>query len=338
MTWSKFIKPGKIDIQYSDLQLREAAFIIEPLELGFGLTLGNALRRVLMASIQGSAITSIRIEGITHEFSTIPGVKEDVPEIILNLKSCRLKLHSNQAKKARIVVRGPSIVRARNIEASSEIEVLDPDHVICTLEDGASFNAELIVESGRGYAPAVSQVEGNLPIGVISIDALYSPVLMANFKVQQTRVGQRTDYDKLIVTVRTDGSISPDDALSQAGLILRDHFDLFINGKEIITKQNNEISSTEEVAFNKNLLTKVEDLELSVRSANCLKNEGIFYIGDLIQRSEIDMLKTPNFGKKSLNEIKAVLDSMGLTFGMEIPGWSKERIEELSKESDKQYN
>lgn len=330
------IKPGKVDVRYSDPQLRDGTIVIEPLERGFGMTLGNSLRRVLLSSIKGSAITSMKIEGVAHEFSTIPGVREDVPEIALNLKACRVKLHADRAKKVKIVVKGPRIVCAKDIECSSDVEIMDPDHVICTLEDGASLNMELTIESGKGYVPSATQAEQNNVIGLIAIDAMYSPIELVDFKVEQTRVGQRTDYDKLSLRIKTDGSIRPDDALAQAGAILRDHFASLVNFDEYPLYEGKE--DGEDFPFNKNLLRKVDELELSVRSANCLKNENIFYIGDLILRSEADMLKTPNFGRKSLNEIKALLSAMGLSFGMNIPGWPPENIDELAKKLDDQYN
>lgn len=335
-TWKMLIKPGNVDVRYSDPQLREATIVIEPLERGFGMTLGNALRRVLLSSINGSAITSVKIDGVAHEFSTIPGVREDVPEIILNLKALRVKSHADRAKKVKIVAEGPKIVCAKDIECSGDIEILNPDHFICTLEAGSKLNMELTIESGKGYVPAISQAEQNSVIGHIAIDAIFSPVELVDFKVEQTRVGQRTDYDKLIFKVKTDGSVRPDDALAQASAILRDHFATFVNFDETQTYELKE--ETEDFPFNKNLLRKVDELELSVRSANCLKNENIFYIGDLIQRSESDMLKTPNFGRKSLNEIKVLLSVMGLSFGMAIPGWPPENLDELSKKLDDQYN
>ena len=335
MTWKNFIVPEVIDSQYSDPQLREATFTIAPLERGFGTTLGNSLRRILLSSIQGSAITSIKIDGVMHEFSTVPGIKEDVSDIILNLKSCRVKSHSDQPKKAKIIMKGPAIVQARNIEVSSDVEILDPDHLICTVDAGASLTAELTIEQGKGYVQALTQLESERPIGVISIDALYSPIKLVNFRVEPTRVGQRTDYDKLLLTIRTDGSISPEDALSEAGLILRNYANLFVKKD---SKEANSSSDSEEdeqtSTLNKYLNMKIDDLELSVRSANCLKSEGLRYIGELVQKDEADMLKTPNFGKKSLYEIKEVLTNMGLSFGMELNDWSPEQVEELSKKTN----
>lgn len=336
-TWKMLIKPGKVDVRYSDPKLREAVVVIEPLERGFGTTVGNALRRVLLSSIPGSAITSVKIEGVAHEFSTIPGVKEDVPEIILNLKALRVHLHSDRPRKVKLVVDGSRIVTAKDIECPSDVEILDPDHFICTLDESARLNMELTIESGKGYVPAsAANPDAGNTIGHIAIDAIYSPVELVDFKVEQTRVGQRTDYDKLILNVRTDGSVTPDDAVAQAAAILRDHFSTLVNFDETQVSEVRE--EPEEMPFNENLLRKVDELELSVRSANCLKNENIFYIGDLIQRTEADMLRTPNFGRKSLNEIKALLSGMNLTFGMTVPGWPPENLDELSKKLDDQYN
>ena len=332
MTWKNFIMPAGIETQYSDPQLREAIFTIAPLERGFGTTLGNALRRILLSSIRGSAITSVKIDGVMHEFSTIPGIKEDVSDIILNLKSCRIKLRSEQSRKARIVVKGPAVVQARNIEASSDVEILDPYHHICTVDTGASLNAELTIEQGKGYVQARTQLESNKPIGVISIDALYSPIQLVNFKVEPTRVGQKTDYDKLLITVRTDGSISPDDALSEAGLILREHANILVKqdsreDNSSFCDDNSEKGST----IDEHLNMRIDDLELSIRSANCIKKMGLKYVGELVQKTEEDMLRIPSFGRKSLDEIKAVLVAMGLSFGMGNNDWSPEQVEEFNK-------
>jgi DNA-directed RNA polymerase subunit alpha len=335
-TWQTLIRPGKIDVRYSDPLLRDGVIVVEPLERGFGVTLGNALRRVLLSSIKGAAVTSVKIDGVAHEFSTIPGVREDVTEIILNLKSLRVKLRSDRVWKVRVVADGPKVVCAKDIECTSDVEVMDPDHVICTLENGAAVTMELTVGSGKGYVPASQQSIQNEILGLIVIDAVYSPIKLVDFKVEQTRVGQRTDYDKLLIRIKTDGSIRPDDALAQASHILRDHFSGFINFDE--SEAYDEKDGAEKLPFGKNLLKKVDELELSVRSANCLKNENIFYVGDLIHRTESDMLKTPNFGRKSLNEIKQLLAVMGLSFGMSVPGWPPIDIDELARKHDDQYN
>ncbi|MDR2458883.1 MAG: DNA-directed RNA polymerase subunit alpha [Holosporales bacterium] len=331
----KLIMPGRVDVRYSDPKLRDATIVIDPLERGFGITLGNALRRVLLSSIEGSAVTSVKIDGVAHEFSAIPGVREDVSEIIMNLKSLRLRLHSERLRHVRIAVKGARVVCAKDIECPSDLEIMDPDHVICTTSTDTELRMELTVENGVGYVPAVHSQDREV-IGCIPVDAIFSPIALVSYEVEQTRVGQRTDYDKLILRIKTDGSIKPDDALAQASAILRDYFSLFVNYDEVADREVGKDGS-DDLPFNKSLLRKVDELELSVRSANCLKNENIFYIGDLIQRTEADMLRTPNFGRKSLNEIKAMLESMGLAFGMMVTGWPPENLDELSKKLDDPY-
>jgi DNA-directed RNA polymerase subunit alpha len=330
------IRPGKVDVRYADSQLRDGTIVVEPLERGFGVTLGNALRRVLLSSIRGAAVTTLKIDGVAHEFSTIPGVREDVTEIILNLKSMRMKLNSWRDKKVRLIANGPKVVRACDIECSMDVEVMDPDHVICTLESGSSIAMELGISAGKGYVPSEQQSDQDEVIGLMVLDAIYSPVTLVDFKVEQTMVGQRTDYDKLLLHIRTDGSIRPDEALTQASAILQDHFNsISPSGGDQMYEYR---ESVEELPFSKSLLKKVDEMELSVRSANCLKNENIFYIGDLVQRTESDMLKTPNFGRKSLNEIRILLNSMGLSFGMNVPGWPPSDVDDLARRLDEQYN
>jgi DNA-directed RNA polymerase subunit alpha len=334
--WQSLIKSSKIEVQYIDPAMRGAVIVAEPLERGFGMTLGNALRRVLLSSLQGAAFTSMKIDGVLHEFSTISGVLEDVTDIVLNVKSIGVKLLSEFPKKVHLSAEGPKVVTAADISPSSGVEILDPDVIICTLEDGAKLNMELTVESGRGYTPAVYDPEEMKAIGVIPLDALFSPIRRVVYGVEQTRVGQRTDYDKLTMTVETDGSVKPDDAFAYAARILIDQLQQFINFDEP-TFAN---SGRERMAlpFNKNLLRRVDELELSVRSANCLKNENLTYIGDLVQKTEGEMLRTPNFGRKSLNEIKEVLAQMGIGFGMTVPNWPPENLEELSKGLDDPYS
>lgn len=333
--WQSLIKPNGLNVRFLDANLREAEVVCEPLERGFGMTLGNALRRILLSSLQGAAITQIKIEGVLHEFSAVQGVREDVTDIILNIKNINVRLHSEMPKRLRLDVSGPRVVRAKDIQAISEVDILDPEAVICTLEEGASLQMELLVQNGKGYVPASAQVIEDKPIGVIPIDAIFSPVKRVVYKVDQTRVGQRTDYDKLTMHIETDGSIKADDALAYAARILQDQAQVFVNFEEPKAAEKREYK--EDLPFNKNLLKKVDELELSVRSANCLKNENIFYIGDLVQKSESDMLKTPNFGRKSLNEIREVLSLMGLGFGMTIPTWPPENIEELAKNVEDPY-
>ena len=335
--WQSMIKPSKIQVQYLSSNLREASMVAEPLERGFGLTLGNALRRVLLSSLQGSAITSIKIEGVLHEFSAIPGVREDVADIILNLKTLGIRLNSDMPKRVTIDVKGPCVVTGKDIQHSSDIEILDPDLVICHVDEGGHVVMEMTVQSGKGYVPASAQQIEDKAIGLIPIDAIFSPIKRVVYKVDQTRVGQRTDYDKLTLTLTADGSIKPDDAIAYAARIMQDQLQQFVNFEEpkpvgMIERRG------EPLPFNRNMLKKVDELELSVRSANCLKNENIYYIGDLVQRSEPEMLRTPNFGRKSLNEIKEVLSIMGLGFGMSVPNWPPENIDELAKSLEDPFN
>jgi DNA-directed RNA polymerase subunit alpha len=333
--WQELIKPNKLDIQPGDDPQRVATVVAEPLERGFGLTLGNALRRVLLSSLQGAAVTSIQIEGVLHEFSSIPGVREDVTDIVLNIKTMGLRLHGDGPKRMRLRAEGPGEVTAGMIETGPDIEVMDPELVICTLDNSARLVMELTVENGKGYVPASQNRPEDAPIGLIPVDALFAPIRKVSYKVDNTRVGQVTDYDKLSMTVETNGAVSPDDAVALAARILQDQLQLFINFEEPTHAVAEE--KGEEPPFNKNLLRKVDELELSVRSANCLKNDNIVYIGDLVQKTEAEMLRTPNFGRKSLNEIKEVLSQMGLHLGMEIPNWPPENIEELAKRLEEPY-
>jgi DNA-directed RNA polymerase subunit alpha len=333
--WQELIKPNKLDIQPGDDPQRVATVVAEPLERGFGLTLGNALRRVLLSSLQGAAVTSIQIEGVLHEFSSIPGVREDVTDIVLNIKTMGLRLHGDGPKRMRLRAEGPGEVTAGMIETGPDIEVMDPDLVICTLDNSAKLVMELTVENGKGYVPASQNRPEDAPIGLIPVDALFAPIRKVSYKVDNTRVGQVTDYDRLSMQVETNGAVSPEDAVALAARILQDQLQLFINFEEPTHAVAEERG--EEPPFNKNLLRKVDELELSVRSANCLKNDNIVYIGDLVQKTEAEMLRTPNFGRKSLNEIKEVLSQMGLHLGMEIPNWPPENIEELAKRLEEPY-
>jgi DNA-directed RNA polymerase subunit alpha len=309
--------------------------VAEPLERGFGLTLGNALRRVLLSSLQGAAVTSMQIEGVLHEFSSIPGVLEDVTDIVLNVKSIDLRMYGDAPKKMRLRANGPGEVRAGAIETGHDIDIMNPNLVICTLDAGAKITMELTVELGKGYVPATQNRPEDAPIGLIPVDALFSPVRKVSYRVENTRVGQVTDYDRLALRVETNGAITPEDSVALAARILQDQLQLFINFEE--PRHPSEEIRQSELPFNKNLLRKVDELELSVRSANCLKNDNIVYIGDLVQKSEAEMLRTPNFGRKSLNEIKEVLAQMGLHLGMEITNWPPENIEELAKRLDEPY-
>ncbi|MBY0501419.1 MAG: DNA-directed RNA polymerase subunit alpha [Alphaproteobacteria bacterium] len=333
--WQALIKPYKLNLDHSEDPSYVATIIADPLEPGFGMTLGSALRRVLLSSLQGSAITSVQIEGVLHEFSTLPGVSEDVTDIVLNLKGVITKLHKDGPVRVRIQAEGPCLVTAGNIEENADLEILNPDQYICTLGQGAKLAMELTINTGKGYVPAESNKKADSPIGLIPIDALYSPVRKVSYKIENTRVGQQTNYDKLVMRVETDGTVRPDDAVALAARILQDQLQKFINFEE--PKEAYAEKEDSLLPFNRALLRKVDELELSVRSANCLKNDNIIYIGDLVQKSESEMLRTPNFGRKSLNEIKEVLTQMGLGLGMEIPGWPPENIEELIKKLDEPF-
>ncbi len=333
--WQDLIKPTKLIITPGLDPERMATVVAEPLERGFGLTLGNALRRILLSSLQGSAITSVHIDGVLHEFSSIAGVREDVTDIVLNIKEIALRQHSEGVKRMVLKKEGPSVAVAGDIEATSEIDILNPDHVICTLDEGASIRMEFATDTGKGYVPAERNRPDDAPIGLVPVDSLFSPVRKVSYRVSNTREGQILDYDKLTMDIETDGSVKPDDALALAARILQDQLAIFVNfeepRKEVVEEKQPELE------FNAALLKKVDELELSVRSANCLKNDNIVYIGDLIQKTEAEMLRTPNFGRKSLNEIKEVLASMGLHLGMEVPNWPPENIEDLAKRFEDHY-
>ncbi|SDH33251.1 DNA-directed RNA polymerase subunit alpha [Roseospirillum parvum] len=332
--WQELIKPGKLDIQSAQGGL-VATIVAEPLERGFAMTLGNSLRRILLSSLQGAAVTAIQIDGVLHEFSSIPGVREDVTDIILNVKQLALSLHGEGPKRMSLKATGPGEVTAGQIETGHDIELINKDLVLCTLDEGATLSMELTVNTGKGYVPAALNRSEDSPIGLIPVDSIFSPVRRVSYKVDNTRVGQVTDYDKLSMNVETNGTITPEDAVALAARILQDQLALFINFEE--PHATFEDKSDDDLPFNKNLLRKVDELELSVRSANCLKNDNIIYIGDLVQKSEAEMLRTPNFGRKSLNEIKEVLAQMGLSLGMEITSWPPENIEELAKKLEEPY-
>ncbi len=333
--WKELIKPGKLQVEPGHDPSRLATVVAEPLERGFGLTLGNALRRVLLSSLQGAAVTAIQIEGVLHEFSTVPGVREDVTDIVLNVKQLAVRMHGDGPKRMTLTATGPGEVTAGKIETGHDIEIMNPDTVICTLDEGARLSMELMVGSGNGYVPAAANREEDKPIGLIPVDSVYSPVRKVAYKVENTRAGQYLDYDKLTMDVETNGTVTPEDAVAFAARILQDQLQLFINFEEPVQETKHE--ARPEPEFNRNLLRKVDELELSVRSANCLKNDNIVYIGDLIQKTEAEMLRTPNFGRKSLNEIKEVLAQLGLHLGMEVPNWPPENIEDMAKKLEDQY-
>lgn len=325
--WQDLIKPSDLVVQYLDASLRVAEVICEPLERGFGMTLGNALRRIMLSSLQGSAVTAVKIDGVQHEFAAVPGVREDITDIILNLKNLGVRLNSDLPKKITLSAIGPRRVTARDIKTTTEVDILTPDLEICTLEDGVKFNMEMTIRSGRSYVPAAQNDMDDRVLGLIPVDAIFSPVRRVVYRVEPTRVGQRTDYDKLIMRVETDGSMKADDAVAYAARILQDQFQIFVNFDDEQYGRSTQVGDFE---LNPNLLKKVDEIELSVRSANCLKAENIFYIGDLVQKSESDMMRTPNFGRKSLNEIREVLSQMGLGFGMYVPNWPPDHLETLS--------
>jgi DNA-directed RNA polymerase subunit alpha len=333
--WQELIRPEKPQIEAGSDPLRKARLVAEPLERGFGVTLGNALRRVLLSSLQGAAVTAIQIDGVVHEFSSLEGVREDVVDIVLNIKQLALRMHAEGPKRMTLRATGPGPVTAGQIDVPSDIEVLNPDHVICTLDDGASVRMELTVQNGKGYVASEFNRPEDAPIGLIAVDALYSPVKRVAYRVEPTRQGQSLDYDKLILEVETNGAVSPVDAVAYASRILQDQLQIFITFDEP-KKAVEQADGKPDLPFNPALLKKVDELELSVRSANCLKNDNIVYIGDLIQKTEGEMLRTPNFGRKSLNEIKEVLATMGLSLGMDVPNWPPENIEDLAKKFDDQ--
>jgi len=347
--WQELKKPNALEKKQSGGDSRRrAVFVAEPLERGFGMTLGNSLRRVLLSSLQGAAVTSIKIDGVLHEFSSLAGVREDVTDIVLNVKQIALKMEGEGPKRLHLSATGPAEVTAGMIATTGDIEVTNPDLVICHLDEGATLNIELTADIGKGYQPAVANRPVDAPIGLIPVDALYSPVRQVAYKVENTRVGQELDYDKLTLTIETDGTVTPEDALGYAARILQDQLQLFVHFDESQVRMAAPSmigaptaampveTQTDTNQLNRYLLKKVDELELSVRSANCLKNDNIIYIGDLVQKTEAEMLRTPNFGRKSLNEIKEVLASMGLRLGMDIPGWPPENIEEMAKKLEQE--
>jgi len=336
--WMTLIKPKKLNIKVDEKNPNIATLIAEPLEKGFGLTLGTALRRVLLSSLQGCAPVYVKIDGVQHEFSTLPGVREDISDIILNLKGVYFKANSEGQHKATIKARGPVVVTAGMIETSGGVEVMNKDVEICTLDKDATFDMEITLDSGRGYVAANAH-DVDLPLGVIPVDSIYSPILNVSSFVSQTRVGQSTDYDKLELTVKTNGSVSPEDAIAFAARILTDQLLVFINFEDPaqISAPAEDDKVKDALPFDPKLLKHVDELELSVRANNCLKNDKINWLGELVQKTEADMLKTPNFGRKSLNEIKIQLEAMGLGLGMEVPGWPPENIAELAKKYEDPY-
>lgn len=333
--WQELIKPNTVNVKHGNNPRTTGTVVVEPLERGFGLTLGNALRRILLSSLQGAAVSAIQIDGVVHEFSTIDGVREDVTNIILNIKGIYVAKHSEGSKKMRLAAEGPCEVTAGMIEAGADIEIMNPDHIICTLDKGAKINIEFTVTTGKGYRPAAQNRPEEAPVGLIPVDSVFSPVRKVSYDIENARVGQITDYDKLTLHVETNGTVSPEDAVAYAARIMQDQLQVFITFEE--PKETTATEKEESLPFNPALLKKVDELELSVRSANCLKNDNLVYIGDLVQKTENDMLRTPNFGRKSLNEIKEVLAQMGLYLGMQVEGWPPENIDELLRKIDNPY-
>jgi DNA-directed RNA polymerase subunit alpha len=332
--WNELIRPEKPQIEIGSDATRKARIVAEPLERGFGVTLGNALRRVLLSSLQGAAVTAVQIDGVVHEFSSMEGVREDVVDIVLNIKQLALRMHAEGPKRMTLKATGPGAVTASQIEVPSDIEILNGDHVLCTLDEGASVRMEFTVNTGKGYVPADRNRPEDAPIGLIAVDSLFSPVKRVAYRVEPTRQGQSLDYDKLVMEIETNGAVTPVDAVAYAARIIQDQLQIFITFEEPKAKSDGEAKP--DLPFNPALLKKVDELELSVRSANCLKNDNIVYIGDLIQKTEAEMLRTPNFGRKSLNEIKEVLSGMNLHLGMDVPNWPPENIDDLAKKFEDQ--
>ncbi len=332
--WRDLLKPQALESEDRSLTATYGKFIGEPFERGFGTTIGNSLRRSLLSSLQGAAVVGVRFEGVLHEFSTLPGVREDVTDIVLNLKQVRFKLHDGLEATARLEAKGEGVVRAGDIDGGPNLEILNPELELATLSKEGAIDAELMVKLGRGYVTADRNKDEDAPVGTIPTDAVFSPIRKVNYTVTNARVGQRTDYDKLVMEIWTDGSVRPDDAIAYAARILQDQLNIFINFEE--TAEMAEEDESQEPSLNENLFRPVAELELSVRSANCLQNADIKFIGELVQRSEGEMLKTKNFGRKSLNEIKEILREMDLDFGMQIDNFpGREELDErLAREKE----
>ncbi len=327
-SWKDLIRPKKLEAEKETLTPFYGKFTAEPFERGFGITIGNSLRRILLSSLQGAALTSVKIDGVLHEFSAIPGVKEDVTEIILNLKEVRLKLHTEGPKTIRVKAEGPRVLKAGDILTGDAVEILNPDHPIATLSRDGKLSMEMVVKMGRSYVPAERNRDENQPIGTIPMDAIFSPIKKVNYTVTNARVGQITDYDKLTLELWTDGSLNPEEAVAHAAKILKDQLSIFVTFEE---EEEEEITVQEHQGdmdkLNENLFRSVDELELSVRSANCLKHADIRLIGDLVQKTEAEILATKNFGRKSLNEIKEILLEMGLGLGMKLDNWPHKKAE-----------
>lgn len=327
--WKELIKPRRLEVERETLTQFYGKFTAEPFERGFGITIGNSVRRILLSSLQGAAITSVKIDGVLHEFTTIPGVREDVTDIILNLKEVKIKLHADGPKTIRVEAKREGVVTAGDFLVDDTVEIMNPDQVIATLSSDGKLKMEMVVKWGKGYVPAERNKEEDQPIGTIPIDAIFSPIKRVNYTVTNARVGQITDYDKLTLEVVTNGCLEPEDALAYAAKILKDQLSIFINFEEEPETEEEDLGQEQE-RLNENLFKSVDELELSVRSANCLKHANIQLIGELVQKTESEILATKNFGRKSLNEIKEILEEMGLSLGMKLerfPSRSEEKAE-----------
>lgn len=325
--WRRLIKPKRLEFDKEEVTPIYGKFVARPLERGFGITIGNSLRRVLLSSLQGAAVTSMRLDGVLHEFTTIPGIKEDVTDVVLNLKQMRPKLHEGNSDVIKIESKGEGMIKAKDLITSEKLEILNPDLHIATVGPEGQLKGEFTVRMGKGYVPAEQNKREDDPVGTIPIDSIHSPVVRCNYSVTNARVGQRTDYDKLTMEIWTDGSVRPDDALAFAAKIIKEQMQVFINFEELPEPLEEEVAALEQPKLNENLYRRVDELELSVRSANCLQNANIKYIGELCHYTEAEMLKTKNFGRKSLNEIKEILTSMGLSLGMKLEGFTVEDAE-----------
>ncbi len=332
--WTELIRPRRMEVEEATHTPFFGKFVCEPLERGYGITLGNSLRRVLLSSLQGAAITSVKIDGVLHEFTTIPGVKEDVTDLILNLKKVNLRLYTQNPKVLRLEVAGEGEIRASDLITDDTVEVINPDQLIATLSKEGKLSMSMTVEWGKGYVPAELNKKEDDPIGTLALDAVFSPIRKVSYKITNARVGRRTDYDKLTMEIWTNGTVLPEDALAQAAKMLREQFLVFLNFEEE-EKPVHEEPTLRQPEINENLYRSVNELELSVRSANCLKNADIKFIGELVQKTEGDMLKTKNFGRKSLNEIKEILADMDLHLGMSIPNFpEREELERMRQETE----
>ena len=331
--WRDLIKPSALEVEKDSLTDTYGKFVAKPLERGYGQTLGNSLRRILLSSIRGASVTAIKIEGVLHEFSSIPGVAEDVTDIILNLKELNLAGHTDDERRAIVKLVGPKEVTGADIETDGSFEVLNPEHHIATLGEGATLHMELVIKSGRGYVAADRNKTEDMPVGMIPIDSIFTPIRKVNYSVTNARVGQITDYDKLVLEVWSNGAVRPEDAVAYAAKIMKEQMQVFINFEEEAEPRYEPRTEVSKETLNVNLLRPVDDLELSVRSANCLQNAKIKYIGDLVQKTEAEMLKTKNFGRKSLNEIKEILSEMGLSLGMKLDQWPPKELIEKEKQS-----